>query len=93
MSGSWRTPRHGFSAVPRNPRALSLRADFLLEGTVRSAGNRVRIVTKLIDAHAETHLWAESYERELGDPFEVQVDVAGRIAHAVVDAMSSAVSH
>ena len=75
----------------------ALRADFLLEGSVRAAGNRVRIVTKLIDAHAETHLWAESYERELGDAFEVQVDVAGRIAHAVVDAlspaMSSAISH
>jgi serine/threonine protein kinase/Flp pilus assembly protein TadD len=52
----------------------------LLEGSVRRAGSRVRIVAQLIDAETDRHLWAETYDRELTDIFAIQSDVALRIA-------------
>jgi serine/threonine-protein kinase len=55
----------------------------LLEGSVRRAGNRVRIVVQLIDAETDAHLWAETYDRELTDIFAIQSDVALQIAAAL----------
>jgi TolB-like protein/class 3 adenylate cyclase/Flp pilus assembly protein TadD len=55
----------------------------ILEGTVRKAGNKVRINVQLIDAGTDEHLWAEAYDRELADIFAIQSDVAGRIADAL----------
>jgi serine/threonine protein kinase/predicted Zn-dependent protease len=55
----------------------------LLEGSVRRAGNRVRIVADLVDAATEEHLWAETYDRQMTDIFEIQADVALRIAEAL----------
>ncbi len=55
----------------------------LLEGSVRQAGNRVRIVAQLIDAETDEHLWADTYDRELADIFAVQSDVALQIAAAL----------
>ena len=55
----------------------------LLEGSVRRAGNRVRIVAQLIDAATDDHLWAETYDRELTDIFAIQSDVALQIAAAL----------
>jgi TolB-like protein len=52
----------------------------VLEGSVRRAGNRVRIVSQLIDTTSDAHLWSESYDRDLTDIFEIQSDVAGQIA-------------
>lgn len=52
----------------------------VLEGSVRRAGERVRIVGQLIDARTDEHLWAETYDRELKDIFAIQSDVARRIA-------------
>jgi adenylate cyclase len=52
----------------------------VLEGSVRRAGNRVRIVGQLIDARSDEHLWAETYDRELKDVFAIQSEVAQRIA-------------
>jgi TolB-like protein/DNA-binding winged helix-turn-helix (wHTH) protein len=69
--------------------ALALGADYLLEGSVRCAGNRVCIITQLIDARDETHLWAERYEREVGDSLDVQAEVAGRMAQGVADALAA----
>jgi len=63
------------------------RVDYILEASVRSAGNRVRIVARLIDVDADSHLWAETYEREIGDTLDVQAEVASRIAQAVADAL------
>jgi serine/threonine-protein kinase len=55
----------------------------LLEGSIRRAGSRVRIVAQLIDAGSDRHLWAETYDRELTDIFAIQSDVALQIASAL----------
>ncbi len=52
----------------------------LLEGSVRKAGNRVRITVQLIEASTDNHLWAETYDRNLDDIFAIQTDVASRVA-------------
>src|SRR5437762_632161 len=61
----------------------ALRAQYLLEGTVRREANRVRITAQLIEAQGETQLWAESYDRPLSDSLLVQTDVATQIVRAV----------
>jgi serine/threonine-protein kinase len=55
----------------------------LLEGSVRRAGSRVRIVSQLIDVESDRHLWTETYDRELTDIFAIQSDVAVQIATAL----------
>ena len=60
-----------------------LRVGALLEGSVRKAGNRVRITLQLIDVASEEHLWSEAYDRSLEDLFAVQSDVAQRVAEAL----------
>src|SRR5919106_1380973 len=52
---------------------------YVLEGSVRKAGARVRITAQLIDAATGHHLWAERFDRDLADIFEVQDEVASRI--------------
>lgn len=61
----------------------ALRADYVLEGGVRSHDDRVRITARLIDTKSATHLWADTYERHLTDYLSVQVDVAARIAQSL----------
>jgi serine/threonine protein kinase/tetratricopeptide (TPR) repeat protein len=60
----------------------------VMEGSVRRAANRVRIVAQLIDAKTDAHLWAETYDRELSDIFAVQTDVAKQIAGALRTSLS-----
>jgi serine/threonine-protein kinase len=55
----------------------------ILQGSVRKAGKRVRITTQLLDAQTSSTLWAETYERELKDLFQVQTEVANQIAGAL----------
>jgi TolB-like protein/lipoprotein NlpI len=55
----------------------------ILEGTVRKAANRVRLSMQLIDTGTDAHLWAETYERELTDVFQIQTAVADEIAQAL----------
>ena len=52
----------------------------LLEGSVRKAGNRVRIAVQLIDANSDKHLWAENYDRTLEDVFSIQSEIAQSVA-------------
>jgi TolB-like protein/tetratricopeptide (TPR) repeat protein len=61
----------------------ALRADYLVEGSVRREGDRVRITAQLIETSGETHVWAESYDRRLADCLAVQMEVASEIAHAL----------
>ena len=61
----------------------TLQVGTLLEGSVRRAGDRVRIVAQLIDAETDRHLWAETYDRQLTDIFAIQSDVALQIASAL----------
>jgi serine/threonine-protein kinase len=63
--------------------AAALEVATLLEGSVRRAGDRVRIVAQLIDAEADQHLWTETYDRRLTDIFAIQTDVALQIATAL----------
>ena len=56
---------------------------YILEGSVRKAGNRVRITAQLIDATTGYHLWAERYDRELQDIFAVQDEVTQKIVAAL----------
>ncbi len=58
---------------------------YLLEGSVRRVGNRVRITGQLIDAASGGHLWADRFDRDLKDIFEVQDEVVGRIVTNLAD--------
>ncbi len=60
--------------------ARDLRVRYVLEGSVRKIGNRVRVTAQLIDALTNDHLWAERYDREQTDVFDLQED----ITHTVV---------
>jgi TolB-like protein/Tfp pilus assembly protein PilF len=61
----------------------TLRVDYLVEGSVRCAGDRVRITARLVETAGETHLWSSAYDRELTDCLSVQTDVAARIARSL----------
>jgi adenylate cyclase len=63
---------------------------YVLEGSMRRAGERVRISSQLIDIATGTHLWAERYDRELTDIFAVQDDITSRVAAAIEPALSRA---
>ena len=55
----------------------------VLEGSVRKAGNKLRVSVQMIDAERDRHLWTESYDRNLQDVFEIQSDIAKQIAEAL----------
>lgn len=59
--------------------ADKLRVAHVLEGSVRKAGNRVRITAQLIEVASDTHIWSETYDRELDDIFAIQDDIASRV--------------
>ena len=61
--------------------AIQLNVDKVLEGSVRKAGNRVRITAQLINAADGYHIWSENYDRDLTDIFEVQDEISGIIAN------------
>ena len=86
----------GFSVIARNSTffykgkqikirqvAEELNARYVVEGSVRKAGNMVRITVQLIDATTENHLWAETYDREFSDIFTVQDEIAQQIVSAL----------
>jgi TolB-like protein/Flp pilus assembly protein TadD len=74
-----------FKGSSRRTREIgeALGARFLLEGSVRCDGDRVRVTARLVDAPAETHLWSETYDRDLADYLSVQADLATRIAQSL----------
>ena len=55
----------------------------ILEGSVRKAGNQLRITAQLIDVATQGHIWANSYNRELNDVFAVQAELATQVAEAL----------
>jgi adenylate cyclase len=63
--------------------AEELGVQAVVEGSILRAGDRVRITAQLIDARSDTHLWAESYERDLADILGLQADVARAIARQI----------
>jgi serine/threonine-protein kinase len=78
------------SELPIPQIARDLGVETVLEGSVRYAANKVRIVAQLIDAETDSHLWSEVYERDLIDVFAVQADIAMNIADALSIEFSSA---
>jgi serine/threonine-protein kinase len=68
--------------------AQALGVDGILEGSVQRSGGRVRITAQLIRAATDTHLWAESYERDTRDVLTLQAEVAQAIAHEIKAAVS-----
>jgi len=75
--------------MPLRQIGQELRVAAVLEGSVRRHGNRVRIVAQLVDAASDGHLWSETYDRDVEDIFEIQSDVARRIATALDATLSS----
>ena len=63
--------------------ARQLKVSHVLEGSVRKAGNRVRITAQLIDAASNAHLWAERYDRDLNDIFALQDEISAAIVAAL----------
>jgi adenylate cyclase len=63
---------------------------YILEGSVRRAGDRVRVSAQLVDAVADGCVWAEQFDRKMADIFELQDDIVGRIAATVAPEITSA---
>ena len=80
-----RTTSFSLKGCDQDVRAVAekLEVEMVLEGSVRRAGNRVRIIAQLIDAATDAHLWSDSFDREIEDIFAVQSE----IARSIVDAM------
>src|SRR6478672_10578367 len=69
------------ASIPTVARELGVGS--VLEGSVRRAGDHVRISAQLIDTASDSHLWSETYDRELKDVFAIQDDIARSIAEAL----------
>ncbi|MDA4115120.1 MAG: hypothetical protein OK442_01025, partial [Thaumarchaeota archaeon] len=63
--------------------AAELRVGSIIEGSVRKAGDRIRISVQLIDPRTEEHLWSSNYDSKLGDIFAIQSDVASKVSAAL----------
>ena len=65
----------------------ALRVRYVLEGSVRKAGNRVRVTAQLVDAETGAQLWAERYDRDLADIFAVQDEITASVSAAIHPAL------
>ncbi|PYO34492.1 MAG: hypothetical protein DMD86_08515 [Candidatus Rokuibacteriota bacterium] len=79
-SSTWKY-KHADRDIDRLRQELG--ADYVLEGSLRRAGERVRVTAQLIQAVDQTHVWAETYERDLGDVLVLESDVARAVARAI----------
>ena len=68
-------------SIPTVGRELGVR--HVLEGSVRKAGNKIRITAQLIDAKTDKHLWAERYDRDLKDIFAIQDEITMKVVNAL----------
>jgi TolB-like protein/DNA-binding winged helix-turn-helix (wHTH) protein/Tfp pilus assembly protein PilF len=66
-----------------------LNVDYVVEGSVRRAGDRVRITAQLIETRSQTRLWTESYDRKASDVIAIQTDVAMAIAQSLAPALTN----
>lgn len=80
-----RTTAMRYKKTPKTLKAIAkeLKVDYVVEGSVRQEGGRVAITAQLIQTRDETHLWADSYERELAGVLDIQKDVAQQVARAL----------
>jgi TolB-like protein len=63
---------------------------YVLEGSLRKSGNRVRVTAQLVEAATGNHLWAERYDRDLADIFAVQDEITEAVTIAVAPAVAGA---
>jgi TolB-like protein len=90
-----RTSTAKYQSKPDNLKTVAqeLGVSTVLEGAVQRAGDKVRVNVQLIDANADTHLWAKSYDRDSKDVLSVESEVAGEIADALKANLSPGESH
>jgi adenylate cyclase len=74
--------------VKQTGRELGVR--YVLEGSVRKGGNRIRVTAQLIEAETGNHVWAERYDRELADIFAVQDEITEALTTAIAPAIADA---
>ena len=67
-------------------RELAVR--YVLEGSLRKSGNRIRITGQLVEAETGRHIWAERYDRDLADIFAVQDEITEAVTIAIVPAVA-----
>jgi TolB-like protein len=80
-------PEQNSAGAAETARALC--ADYLVEGSIRREGDRVRIIAQLIESHDETHVWGATYDRIVTDALSVQMEVADEIARGVASALNA----
>jgi TolB-like protein len=68
--------------------AAELGVNYILEGSVRKSGNRVRVTAQLIDARDDEHVWADNFDRDMDDVFAIQTEVAQAIVTALQASLS-----
>jgi serine/threonine protein kinase/tetratricopeptide (TPR) repeat protein len=90
-----RTSTAKYQSKPHNLKTVAqeLGVSTILEGTVQKAGGKVRVNVQLIDARADTHLWAKSYDRDLKDVLGVESELSREIAEALQANLSPSESH
>ena len=90
-----RTSTAKYQSKPDNLKTVAqeLGVSTILEGTVQRAGDKVRVNVQLVDARADTHLWAKSYDRDFKDVLTVESEVAAQIADALKANLSPSESH
>ena len=90
-----RTSTAKYQSKPDNLKTVAqeLGVSTILEGAVQKAGDKVRVSVQLIDARNDTHLWAESYDRDLKDVLGVESEVSQEIAEALQANLSPSESH
>jgi tetratricopeptide (TPR) repeat protein len=90
-----RTSTAKYQSKPDNLKAVAqeLGVSTVLEGAVQKTAGKVRVNVQLIDARADTHLWAKSYDRELKDVLVVESEVSQEIADALKAKLSPSESH
>ena len=85
MSVASRTSAFAFKGkeLPIPEIAAALKVRYVLEGSVRKAGEQIRVTAQLIDADTDRHLWSETYDRALRDVFTIQDEIAAAIGGAL----------
>jgi adenylate cyclase len=83
VSGLFVIARYKGQSIDVRRAARELGVRYVLEGSARKVGGRVRITGQLIDAGTGVHLWAERFDGELGDVFELQDRIAAAVAGAI----------
>jgi TolB-like protein len=69
--------------------AAQLNVNHILEGSVRKSGNKVRITAQLIEVESDSHLWSDTYDRELDDIFGIQKEIAANIVAELTQTLNA----